>query len=82
LRKVSQDKAGNIDSNIGLVLNLYELKGEQMDTDKPPLYSWRDRLLTYALFAVILAAIAVLGSMVGAIASWLTNFLAQHPGII
>jgi len=39
-------------------------------------------LRTYAMIAVIVAAIVALGSMVAAIASWLTNFLAQHPELI
>jgi len=46
------------------------------------LYSWRDRFQSYALVAVVIAAIAALGSLVAAIATWLTNFLDQHPELI
>jgi hypothetical protein len=37
---------------------------------------------TYVMIAVIVVAIAVFGSMVAAITSWVTNYLAQHPGLI
>jgi hypothetical protein len=37
---------------------------------------------TYAMIAVIVATIAVLGSLVAAIASWVSVFLAHHPAII
>jgi hypothetical protein len=53
-----------------------------MGTNKPPTYGWRERFQTYAMVAVIIAAIAVLGSMVAAIASWLADFLVRHPELI